>query len=162
MSWFSSSVSVSGFWQKTCLPACSASMAIFTCQWSGVTMLTTSMSLRSTPAARCHRQADAGAASAGPQPPRHGVGRRRRQRDETQQRDEADGEIEPQRYFGRDLDEVEHLVDDEQQDMCCSIDEGADAEHAAHIDKAVKRPMRASGVTASVTNRNTSAQYPVR
>ena len=45
MSWFSSSVSVSGFWQKTCLPAWSASMAIFTCQWSGVTTLTTSMSL---------------------------------------------------------------------------------------------------------------------
>ena len=48
ISWFSSSVSVSGFWQKTCLPACRASMAIFTCQWSGVTMLTTSMSLRSS------------------------------------------------------------------------------------------------------------------
>ena len=48
ISWFSSSVSVSGFWQKTCLPACRASMAILTCQWSGVTMLTTSMSLRSS------------------------------------------------------------------------------------------------------------------
>ena len=48
ISWFSSSVSVRGFWQKTCLPASRASMAIFTCQWSGVTTLTTSMSFRSS------------------------------------------------------------------------------------------------------------------
>jgi len=37
----STTVCVSGFWQNTCLPAIRASMAIFTCQWSGVTTLTT-------------------------------------------------------------------------------------------------------------------------
>ena len=54
------------------------------------------------------------------------------------ERDEPDREIEPQHDFGRDLPEVEHLVGDEEQDVGRGVDEGADPEHAPHVDQAVE------------------------
>ena len=75
------------------------------------------------------------------------------------QRDEADGEIEPQHDLAADLPEIELLVGDVEHDVRGGIDEGADADHAAHVEQlAEARRSRRSGVTASEIIRNISAQ----
>ena len=89
----------------------------------------------------------------------HAVGRGHRQRRKAQQRDEADGEIEPQHDLACDLPEIEHLVGDVEQRYARRHRQKAPTPIMRRTSsRRPKRPIRRSGVTASDIIRNSSAQ----
>ncbi len=65
----------------------------------------------------------------------HAVGRGRGERDQADQRDEADGQIDAQRDFARDLCEIEFLLHEVEREVQHRVAERREPKRAAHVDQ---------------------------
>ena len=71
--------------------------------------------------------------------PDHAVGRGGGERDQADQRDEADGEIDAQHDLAHDLGEIVFLLHDVEREVQHRVAERRDAERAAHVDQLRRR-----------------------